>query len=135
MALRRFNIAFKREQLDDRIVDLMIAAESLFLSDSGDPGVRGEQRFRLALRAAKFVESQRYASRQVFDLMRRAYDIRSQIVHGGSVKKIKLPDIPDAKLNDFILATEEVIRLGIQKALIDPQVGLDGYWEDLLFEY
>ena len=34
MALRRFNMASERERLNDRIVDLMIAAESLFLADS-----------------------------------------------------------------------------------------------------
>ena len=111
----------------------MISAESLFLNDSGDPGERGEQRFRLALRAAKFVASARYAPRQVFDVMRTAYDIRSNIVHGGSVKKTKLPDMPEAKLQDFVPASEEVIRLGIRKALTDPQFGQSGYWEGLLF--
>ncbi len=133
MALRRFNMAFERQQLDDRIVDLMIAAESLFLNDSGDPRERGEQRFRLAIRAAKFVEYPRYVPRQVFDLMRKAYNIRSEIVHGSSIKKTNLPDMPDAKLNDFVLACEELMRLGIRKALIDPQVGRTRYWEGLLF--
>ncbi len=133
MALRRFNLAFERQQLDDRIVDLMIAAESLFLNDSGDPRERGEQRFRLAIRAAKFVEYPRYVPRQVFDLMRKAYNIRSEIVHGSSIKKTNLPDMPDAKLNDFVLACEELMRLGIRKALIDPQVGRTRYWEGLLF--
>ena len=133
MALRRFNMALNRAVIEDRIVDLMISAESLFLSDSGNPGERGEQRFRLALRAAKFVVSPRYAPRQIFDLMRTAYDIRSDIVHGGSVKKTRLPDMPEAKLQDFVPASEEVIRRGIRQALIDPQFGQSGYWEGFLF--
>ena len=131
MALRRFNLTFERQQLDDQIVDLMIAVESLFLNYQGN---RGEQRFRLALRAAKFVESPRYDPRQVFALMREAYDIRSDLVHGGSIKKIKLPDIPDAKLGDLVLASEEILRLGIRKTLGDPRAGRTGYWEDLLFD-
>ena len=131
VALRRFNMAFERQQLDDRIVDLIIAAESLFLNDQGN---RGEQRFRLALRAAKFVECPRYDPRQVFAVMREAYDIRSDLVHGGSIKKIKLPDMPDATLDDLVLASEEILRLGIRKALADPRVGRTGYWEDLLFD-
>ena len=130
MALRRFNIAFERRQPDDQIVDLMIAAESLFLDRSN----RGEQRFRLALRAAKFVESPRYDPRQVFALMREAYDRRSDLVHGGFIKKVKLPDKPDATLHDLVLASEEILRLGIWKALADPEVGREGYWEDLLFD-
>ncbi len=133
MALRRFNMAFERRQLDDRIVDLMIAAESLFLNDSGDPSARGELRFRLATRAANFVECPRYAPRQMFDLMRKAYDIRSQVVHGGSIKNTNLPDNPTATLGEFVLAFADVMRLGLRRALIDPQVGRTGYWEDLLF--
>ncbi len=133
MALRRFNMAFERQQLDDRIVDLMIAAESLFLHDVGAPGERGELRFRLALRAAKFVESPQYAPRQVFNLMRKAYDVRSQVVHGGSINNTGLPDKPGATLRELVAALEDVMRLGIRKALIDPQVGQIGYWENLIF--
>lgn len=133
MALRRFNMAFERQLLDDRIVDLMIAAESLFLHDVGAPGERGELRFRLALRAAKFVESPQYAPRQVFNLMSKAYDVRSRVVHGGSINNIDLPDKPGATLGELVAALEDVMRLGLQKALIDPQVGHTGYWEGLLF--
>ncbi|MCZ6863627.1 MAG: HEPN domain-containing protein [Alphaproteobacteria bacterium] len=133
MALRRFNMAFERRQLDDRIVDLMIAAESLFLHDVGAPGERGELRFRLALRAAKFVESPQYDPRQVFSLMRKAYDVRSQVVHGGSINNTGLPDNPGATLGELVAALEDAMRLGLRKALIDPQVGRTGYWEDLLF--
>ncbi len=133
MALRRFNMAFERQQLDDRIVDLMIAAESLFLNDAGTAGGRGELRFRLALRVAKFVESPLYDPRQVYDLTRKAYLIRSVVVHGGTIKNTDLPDKPAATLSEFVSALEEVMRLGLRKALIERQVGQTGYWEDLLF--
>ena len=74
MALRRFNMAADRQQLDDRIVDLMIAAESLFLHDAGSPGERGELRFRLAVRVAKFVDSPRYAVDRPPRFNRRNHD-------------------------------------------------------------
>jgi len=134
MSLRRFNIAFERQQLDDRIVDLMIAAESLFLHDAGSPGERGELRFRLAVRAAKFIESPRYAPRQVFDLMRKAYDVRSKVVHGGSIKNTGLPDKPTATLGELVSAFEDVMRLGLRKTLNERQIRQTGYWEDLLFD-
>src|SRR3546814_8154083 len=38
--LRRFNLSFERRLGDDRLVDLVIAAESLFL---GDLGARSEE--------------------------------------------------------------------------------------------
>ena len=50
-SIHRFNIAFDRGLLADRVVDLVIAAESLFLGDL-DVQDRGELRFRFALRAA-----------------------------------------------------------------------------------
>ena len=131
IALRRFNMAFGRQQLGDQIVDLMIAAEALFLSDA-EAG-RGELRFRLAVRAAMFVEAPQYTRRQVFDLMRKAYNVRSGVVHGGSIKNTGLPGKLAATFGEFVSAFEYVMRLGLQKALVHPQVGQTGYWEDLLF--
>ena len=56
--------------------------------------------------------------REVFDLMRSAYNARSKVVHG---------DVPRAKdmtvkgtevsLTDFVQATEDVVRQGLQEAL------------------
>lgn len=128
MALRRFRIAADRNQLEDRIVDLMIAAESLFLSDAG----KAELRFKLALRASLYIESPRYSQRDVFQLMLKAYDVRSDIVHGEEVKQTKLPDKPEATLQEFVSAVEDAMRLSIRKALADPLIGSKGYWEDLM---
>jgi len=44
-ALRRFNFAAERTLPEDAIVDLMIAAETLFLSEAA-PVDRGELRYR-----------------------------------------------------------------------------------------
>jgi hypothetical protein len=56
-AVRRFSYANERERPDDALVDYMIAAESLFLSDVNQQD-RGEMRFRLSQRAALFVDPQ-----------------------------------------------------------------------------
>lgn len=61
----------------------MIAAEALFLSDLGSSTDRGELKYRLALRAAHFIEAADLTRRQVFEHMKRAYDVRSAIAHGG----------------------------------------------------
>ncbi len=55
-----FNLAFDRSLLTDQIVDLVIALESLFLSDLGEKN-RRELRLRFALRAAKFIEHPSYS--------------------------------------------------------------------------
>ena len=135
-SIHRFNLAFDRGLLADRIVDLVIAAESLFL---GDLGVRdrGELRFRFALRAAKFIEYPNYGEHDIFRVMRRAYDARSAIVHGGSPKDTRLPDNESAELPTFTDAIEELVRLGLRKGLSMKKDGKKmrqpKYWDTLLF--
>jgi hypothetical protein len=134
--IHRFNLAFERGLIADRIVDLVIAAESLLLGDVDSPD-RGELRFRCALRAAKFIESPHYNERDVFRITRRAYDIRSAMVHGhGPPKDTPLPDNSSAALPVFIDAFEELVRLAIRKAVSTDEAAKKlnraDYWESLV---
>lgn len=135
-SIHRFNLAFDRGLLGDRIVDLVIAAEALFLGDL-DVHDRGELRFRFALRAAKFIEHPSYNELEIFRVMRRAYDARSAIVHGGSPKDTSLPDNQSADLLTFIDAIEELVRLALRKGLAMTDDGKKlrqaHYWDELLF--
>jgi len=135
-SIRRFNLSFERELPDDRIVDLMIAAEALFLGDLGRTD-RGELQFRVALRAAKFIEHPSYSEHEVFHLIRRAYGVRSAIVHGGSPKDTRLPDNPSTNLATFTDAVEDLVRLGLRKALFVKEDGKKmrqaEYWDSLVF--
>jgi hypothetical protein len=135
-SIHRFNLAFARGLLADQIVDLVIAAEALFLSDL-DEKYRGELRFRFALRAAKFIEHPQYGEHEVFRLMRRAYDARSAIVHGGSPDDTRLPDNQSAKLGTFIDVIEELVRLGLRKGLSMKEdakkMRQAEYWDNLVF--
>ena len=136
-SIRRFNLAFDRRLLDDRLVDLIMAAEALFLGDT-DEKDRGELRFRFALRAAKFIEHQKYDELAVYRLMRRAYDARSAIVHGGTPKDSRLPDDKLATFNTFIDAIEEIVRLGLRKALSMEDGGKrlreSAFWDSLILK-
>src|SRR3990172_691557 len=119
-AVRRFSYASDRDRHDDRLVDLMIAAESLFLTDSGAPQERGELRYRLALRAAFFTDSPEYSRRAIFEHMRRAYRARSAIVHGGGEPDrdlLKSPADAPLSLQDFVKVTEHLIRMALKKAI------------------
>ena len=135
-SIHRFNLAFDRGLLADRIVDLVIAAESLFLGDLNVQD-RGELRFRFALRAAKFIGHPNYDERDIFRVMRQAYDARSAVVHGGSPKETLLPDNQSATLPTFIDAIEELVRLGLRKALSMKDDGKKmrqaEYWDTLIF--
>lgn len=134
-SIHRFNLAFDRGLLADRIVDLVIAGESLFLGDL-DVAYRGELRFRFALRAAKFIEHPNYREEEIYCLMQRAYDTRSAIVHGGSPKDTSLPNNESANLATFIDTIEELVRLGLRKALAMKEDGQklrqSDYWLGLV---
>ena len=136
-AIHRFNLAFDRLRWDDRIIDLVIAAESLFLNDISAKD-RGELRFRFALRAAKFIEHPSYSQYDVFGVMRRAYDVRSTIVHGGRPKETSLPDNPSATAPEFVDRIEELMRLALRKALSLREEGSrlrqSEYWDSLVLE-
>ena len=119
-ALRRFSYASDRDRDDDRLVDLMIAAESIFLSDTGAPQERGELRYRLALRAAFFIDAPDSTRIAVFKHMKRAYDVRSAIVHGGGevgndlLKSLKETPI---SLKEFVEVTRKLVRTAIKKRI------------------
>lgn len=134
-SIHRFNLAFDRGLLADRLVDLIIAAESLFLGDL-DARDRGELRFRFALRAGKFIEHPHYGEHDLFRVMRRAYDARSAVVHGGSPKDTSLPDNKFAELTVFIDTVEELVRLGLRKALAMKDEGKrvreSDFWDSLV---
>ena len=135
-SIRRFNLAFDRGLIEDRVVDLVIAAEALFLGDIDDQ-YRGELRYRFALRAAKFITGSSYSEIEVYRLMRRAYDARSAIVHGGTPKSTSLPDNPTANLHAFADAVENLVRLGLRKVLSmqaeASRLRQADYWDGLVF--
>ena len=116
-AARRFSYASDRDRYDDRLVDLMIAAESLFLADIKE---RGELKYRLSLRAAFFIESPEYSRREIFKHMKRAYDARSAVVHGlgePGREQLKTPTGDPLSLPDFVKVTEDLVRIALKKAI------------------
>ncbi len=116
-AARRFSFASERHRADDRLLDLMIAAESLFLGHMTDHG--GELRFRLALHAAHLLGSTTSERMTLAKRMRRAYDTRSAIVHGGTPtpETWGSSEHKPVTLDEFTSAIEGDMRRAIQQAL------------------
>ena len=128
-AVRRFGLAGERERDEDRLVDLMIAAESLFLSGGGS----GESSYRLAMRTAFFVDVPGYSRHEVYRFMGRASRVRNSVVHGGTPDSgdLRLRDQGVAKtLGEFADAVEDVLRLALHKAIETNQPQID--WEKLI---
>jgi Apea-like HEPN len=118
LAARRLSYVSDRSLHEDQILDLMIAAEALYLADVG--GDRGELKYRLALRAAAWADNRQLglSHSQVFELMKRSYDVRSAIAHGSHPTKgqLKIQD-EQLSLDEFVERSGAVIRAGVRKAL------------------
>jgi hypothetical protein len=133
VAIRRFDFAYERFRPHDKIIDLMVAAEALFLSDLKDYEYRGELSFRLALRAGFFIGSSPSERREIYDLFREAYRVRSAIVHGGE------PELPkgSSSLDEFVNRISNSLRTALHKAILlagrsdTPKFLVD--WANLLF--
>lgn len=93
--LRYFNYAHKREKTEDKLIDYMIAFESLFIKE------KAELSYRLSLRVATFLGGDHEEKGRIFKLMRIAYGIRSEIVHGTDYNK-------NIKINEEKLSVEEL---------------------------
>ena len=140
VAIRRFGYAHERQRAEDRIIDLMISGEALFLSDYQKDKYVGEIRYRLSLRAALFLASEPESKRTIFRWMRDAYDLRSKLAHGGDVSNAKLPKRPDGTtlgIEEFVTAIQAYIRLALVKAIhlvndpSSPKYLIE--WDDLVF--
>jgi hypothetical protein len=135
-AIRRFSYAADRTLPLDSIVDLMIAAESLFLSEM-DEKYRGELSYRLATRAASLLGTTLEERLRLYKFMRRAYDARSVIVHGGTPDEADLRTFDGGRssVETFATELEEVVReaLKITLAALISGEPFPPDWEGLLF--
>lgn len=117
IALRRFNSSYG-ESLEDRLLDQMIALESLYLGDLQ------ELSYKLALRAAFLLARGRKGRTQVLKRLKKAYDARSKVVHGQ-----KPPD----NLMELVKYTEEYLRQSINRFItLSEQYKLNDLRERLL---
>ncbi len=115
VGIRRFSQSNERNNIEDRIIDIMIAAESIFLSSGGS--FQGELKYRLSHRAAMFIENDVKKQRYVFDFMQKAYDVRSSIVHGSAPKLPKKMDDSEYTLEEFCNDIEKYLRISIKKIM------------------
>jgi hypothetical protein len=95
LAIRRFDLAYERAYPADKLIDMMIAFEALFLPE------RDELALRLSLRVANLLRDEE-DRQEIFKKMKRAYKLRSHIVHGT--------EIDNKELVACVQAVEELLR-------------------------
>jgi len=102
--LYRFHSAYLGP-IEERLVDQIIALESLYLNDPQ------ELSYKLAMRTAYSLGNTREARNEIFNNMKKAYNYRSKIIHGN--------DPPTREqLRELVPRVEEYLRQSLKKYLL-----------------
>jgi len=116
VAIHRFNYAYERMSLEDKLIDYVIAFESLLLK--GEP----EKRFKFSLRGAFLLGKEKSNLRERYNYMKetqeylsKAYKYRNNIVHGsrGLKNEVKVNEI-EIPTQEFIEKIEDYLRKAIK---------------------
>lgn len=105
--LKKLNAFGSGESLVDKAIDLRICLESIFLDD----GNKEQLRYRLALRAALFLESIPEKRKDIFKFIQKVYDTTSTAVHTGKFSEKDSNDVSKTLEDAAILAKKTLIKL------------------------
>jgi hypothetical protein len=122
IALSRLGYSYERNRADDRLIDLMIAFESLFCEGPGD------LTHKLSTRVARFLEQDSEKRKKLGDFIREAYVIRNNVVHGNKQigRHAFLLDRPEkTKLNphEYLPIIETYLRRSLRLLIDKAHVG------------
>lgn len=113
--LKRINDFGANQSLVDSAIDLRICLESIFLEDNN----KEQLRYRLALRAARFIGKTIEEKSEILKFIKETYDITSTAVHNGKFSK-------KAK-TDKLFRAADFARLAIIKLINEGKVN----WNEL----
>ena len=100
---------------EDKIIDLAIALESLYLLDRDG---ESELSFQLRLRASWFLGKDKTRRQTLMKDFSNIYDWRSKVVHTGKLpKKTKKTPFTQREIEEFIEKTQDLCRDSIMKIL------------------
>jgi|GEM_PF-5715866 len=127
IGVSRFSQSATRTNNEDRMIDLMIAAEAIFLTDD-----TSEMTYRLSHRAALFLADKIEEQKNIFSFMKSAYGIRSKIVHGNKPALPKKVDGSTLTLAEVCNTLEQYLRQAIKK-LISENGSKKIDWDSIIF--
>ena len=104
IALQRYNDALFKSDFVERLTYAVMGLEALFLNQQE----REELARRLAQRVAKCLSVFGYSPLEVYEIIKKSYDIRSTFVHGALIKEEK--QTPVSKLADKVM---EYLRISL----------------------
>lgn len=121
LAVNRINLAFLRNKEEDTILDTTIALETLITHDS-----TSEITYRLSSRVAALCEIEPFEGHtqlEVFNLCKKIYNFRSDVVHGNSKKltKSRVIKLKNDKEIPTVLLSISLLRHVLKILLLYPE--------------
>jgi len=117
LACRRFQRAYEERDAEDRLIDLMIAFEALFLK--GEKGVPSKGKL-IAIACSTLLGKKEEKREEIKQTLVEAYSIRNCIVHGSEYPRMKPDDKGEVivdTLPDLVSEVEDYLRESIKKLL------------------
>ena len=114
IAINRYNSSRRGSNWVYGLIDLMTSLEALYLSKGG------ELSYRLSHRCATLLGLEKTApeKERIRSMIKKAYDIRNELVHGGNLDWKKFGENrPDFRPYDFVIDVFEYVRQSICKFL------------------
>ena len=114
LSLRRLGYSTQRIRIEDKILDLLIAAEAFYMAGENDE--RTDIGYKLRLRAAFWYDGTEKRE-QIMAYFSKAYDLRSKIAHGNSIPNTIKINGTETTIEEFIKIIEEILICAFKKAL------------------
>lgn len=107
IALRRFNLGIEEADFENKMIDYLISLEALYLPE------RQELTYKLSNRVATLLGKEEKETEEIRKIVAKAYDLRSDVVHGKDVRPIKIEG-KTIQPTDFASRVEEYVRKSIR---------------------
>ena len=117
LACRRFQRAYEEKDVEDQLIDLMIAFEALFLK--GEKRVPSKGKL-IAVACSVLLGKNEEKRGKIKQTLAKAYSIRNSIVHGSEYPRIESDDKGEVYIDtlpDLVSQVEDYLRESIKKLL------------------
>ena len=113
LAIKRFNRSFETTDIGDKLIDLIIAFEILFLKGKN---VRAPTGVVIGVGCSMLLGENNKEREDINEVLVKAYSIRNKIVHGGEYNDPIKAD-KEYSIYEFISKVEDYLRESIKKLL------------------
>jgi len=110
IAHSRLEAGYDRRRTEDRVIDCVVGLEALLQPEDA----KTELSYRVSLRGATLLSRTPQERETIFTAIRRAYDLRSAIVHGDDPEKVIRKFTDGAEPAGYLESLEDLLRRTIR---------------------